>query len=286
MAWTKSQLIDDLKSFEIPAGSILHLKVSLRSIGPIEGGANTLIESLLEVVGPSGTLVADAFIPCYPVPLSKVHQQIISNPLSPSYAGAMANAMIKYPGMVRSKHPIQKYLAIGARAHELMDAHTPQSGAYDVFADLIEKDAINITIGDKVNMGATAHVPVINMGYKKKLTSHGIHYRDEEGTIRLFMVNWYGGCTRGFPKFNAHYLSKGIVKKGKLGHAPTFLTHMRETAQVEAEILKHDPAFFFCDDPTCKDCRLRWEHSTGSWLGVKYRSAVVILKNIFGIPAQ
>jgi aminoglycoside N3'-acetyltransferase len=283
MTWNKTQLVEHLRNIGISNGCLLHLKVSLKSIGAIEGGANTLIDALLEVVGQAGTIVANGFISSYNLPLSKSHAKIISTQLSPSYAGALANAMIAYPSMERSHHPIQKFVAIGAQAKELMEAHSSESGAYDVLDVLIDKGALNLTIGDKLNIGGTAHVSLIKSGLKKTIKPMGVNYKDDVGNINLFKVNWVGGCNKGFIKFNDHYKAAGIVLEGKIGYAPAFLTRMSNTLKIESEIINRDPSFFFCDDPTCKDCQLRWQHSQGTWLGVKYHSAIKIIKSKIGI---
>ena len=48
---TKNDLIRDLRQLGVVRGDTLNLKVSMKSIGDIDGGANTLIEALMEVVG-------------------------------------------------------------------------------------------------------------------------------------------------------------------------------------------------------------------------------------------
>ena len=59
---TKNDLIYDLEKLGLVRGDILNVKVSLRSIGEIDGGVNTLIDALLDIVGPEGTLVTDSFV--------------------------------------------------------------------------------------------------------------------------------------------------------------------------------------------------------------------------------
>ena len=56
---TKLNLIRDLEDIGVRSGDTLNVKASLRSIGEIQGGANTLIEALMEVVGEKGTIVTD-----------------------------------------------------------------------------------------------------------------------------------------------------------------------------------------------------------------------------------
>jgi len=277
--WTKEDLVSDLKKGGIPIGALLHLKVSLRAIGKIEGGARTLLDALLETVGPQGTLVIDSFVTSYPLPLSKDHGRHISTAMSPSYAGALANVMIEHPQMVRSKHPIQRFTAIGKLAHELMDNHTPESGGYDVLERMTKMGALNLSVGRHTIGVGTTHVAIEKSGLTKKNPPRGVNYMDDEGNIRLFKVNWNGGCGRGFPKFIPLYEKAGCLRWIKVGNADAALTDMAGTLAVEMEKLQEDPSFFFCDDPTCKDCRLRWEHSTGNFLQVKFYSLLQMIKS-------
>lgn len=278
---TEKRLVEDLKLAGVPEGCLLHLKVSLKAIGKVDGGAETVLNALLKAVGPLGTLVIDSFTSSYPLPLNDQHSKIISTKDSPSYAGALANVMIKHPDSVRSKHPIQRFTAIGPLAHELMDKHTPESGGYDVLDRMAEMDALNLSIGKNTVGVGTTHVAIEKMGFAKKRSAMGVHYLKEDGTTGLFEVNWNGGCGRGFPKFLPLYEQKGFLKWIKVGEADAILTNMKGTLAVEIEKLSEDPSFYFCDDPTCKDCRLNWEHSSGSFLKVKYYSMLSVLKNKF-----
>ena len=261
-------------------GMLLHVKVSMRSIGKVEGGAETLLEALLDVVGSHGTIVADAFIESYPIPFSKRNRNNLSTIHSPSYAGAFVNTMIQHPQMHRSRHPIQRFVAIGARAKELMEAHTPHSNGYWVMEQLAALGAYNLNIGASVIGVGTTHVAVEKTGLKKKIVPRGVNYINENGKTAIFKVNWSGGCNKGFVKFVPLYQKEGLVVTGKVGNAQTFLTKMADTLNLEMAVLKNNPSFFFCDDPTCKHCRLCWEHSIGSWIKVKFYSALAIMKRI------
>lgn len=275
----KEDLIRDLKQAGITEGALLHLKVSLKAIGKIEGGPNTLLDALIETVGSEGTLVIDSFITSYPLPLSEENAKTISTEESPSYAGALANAMIQHPNSVRSKHPIQRFTAIGKLAHELMDNHTPDSGGYDVLDRMAEMDALNLSVGRKTVGVGTTHVAIEKMGFVKKGNAMGLNHKASDNEINTFKVNWNGGCGRGFPKFLPLYEKAGFLKWVKIGNADAVVTHMKGTLKVELEKLKEDPTFYFCSDPTCKDCQLNWDHSKGNLLKVKFYSLIAIIKN-------
>lgn len=66
----KDSLVKDLKAIGVKKGDLLHLKISMRSVGKLNGGANELLDAILESVGDDGTIVSDAFVNVYPLPLS------------------------------------------------------------------------------------------------------------------------------------------------------------------------------------------------------------------------
>ncbi|MCB2221975.1 MAG: AAC(3) family N-acetyltransferase [Bacteroidetes bacterium] len=263
----KDSLVRDLKAIGLQQGDLLHLKVSMRSVGKLEGGADELLDAILETVGEEGTIVSDAFINVFPLPLSEEHQQIIADDKTLSYAGAFANAMIKHPKMERSKHPIQKFAAIGKQALNLCENHTPESGGYDLLDAMAQMDAKNLTIGGDVVGVGTTHVAIDHLNFKRKEMNTGALYRDQDGEVKLAKTNWNGGCGRGFPKFYPLYREKGgMLAEGKIGNADSVLTSMKKTLAIEIAKLQQEPRFFFCDDPACYSCQISWEHSPKNYL--------------------
>jgi aminoglycoside 3-N-acetyltransferase len=263
---SKDELVRDLRALGVQDGDLLHLKVSLKAVGPIACGPRALVDALLEVVGSTGTIVSDAFIRSYPLPLSEGNALAISHEKTPSYAGALANEMISHPAMVRSRHPIQKFAAIGRFARELCERHTADSEAYDLLQRMSQLGGKNLKIGDdRVVVGVgTTHVAVALLGYQKKIMPKGVNYRDENGHVRLFRVNWSGGCGRGFNNFLPLYAERGaVLATGRVGNAESKLTDMRKTLEIELDVLRQDPTFFLCDDPWCFSCRATWPFSDG-----------------------
>lgn len=261
----KDRLVKDLKNLGVQKGDSLNLKISLKSIGKVEGGANTVIEALLDVIGEEGTIVAESFIDLHHI--SELRKKtILSEPDTPSYAGAIANAMIKYPGVLRSTHPIQRFTAIGARAKELMDNHTPNSYAYNVLKVLAETGGKNLKVGadGKVIGVGTTHVAIGMLNLKQSIPKDGIHYKDEVGNIRLFMRDWAGGCDKGFSNFVPLYKkSNSFINVDFVGAAETTLSDMGKTLDIELKTLKDHPDYFLCDNPRCMSCRYTWAFSKG-----------------------
>lgn len=282
----EDRLVNDFKNLGVRRGDLLNIKISLKSIGFVTGGANKVIEALLKAVGPEGTIVVDTFVKVYPLPLSKKNAEKISDRFTPSYAGAVANAMIKHPKAVCSIHPVQRFTAIGALAEELMSKHNPESYAFDVLRVMAEMGGRNLKIGTdmKVVGVGTTHVAIGLLKFHQKRPRAGVNYRNEKGEIVTFERNWSGGCAVGFNNFIQLYQAAGaILSEGKVGHAESKITDMKKTLEVELEKLSKYPTFFFCDDPACASCRLSWDFSTGSKLSVKFyilKKKLIHIKNM------
>jgi len=278
----KQRLIEDLQALGIVQGELLYVKVSMSSIGYVVGGAKTLIDALLEVVGPAGTIITNSFIVSYPLPLSKKNAQKISDRYTSSYAGSFANAMVSHPNAVRSTHPIQCFVAIGADAKELMANHTPESYAYDVLKVLAQSAGgrhLKIGTDAKVVGVGTTHVAVDILGFHKNNPRLGVNYYDyKTKQIKTFERNWSGGCGVGFNNFIPLYRDAGAIRsEGKVGNADSKITDMKQTLEIELKMLSREPGFFLCNQPTCRDCRLSWDFSTGSALSVKFHQTKKML---------
>ncbi len=140
-------------------------------------------------------------------------------------------------------------------------------------------NAKNLTIGENVIGVGTTHVAIDVLELNRKQTNKGVNYINEKGDIKLATINWNGGCARGFPKFIPLYKEKnGLINEGKIGNAKSILTSMKNTLDIEIEVLKENPKFFLCDNPACYSCRVSWEHSEKkqikfifNWLKINFK---------------
>jgi aminoglycoside 3-N-acetyltransferase len=286
------RLVSDLKKLGVSKGDLLNVKMSLKSIGQVEGGAETVLNAILDVVGKEGTVITDSFVEVHRLPLRRKDRVVVDDN-TPSYAGALANAVLKHPDMVRSRHPIQKFAGIGKLAKELMLSHTPDSYAYDVLRKMSHMGGKNLKIGkDEVVVGVgTTHVAIGELGFKRNRPSLGVLYRDEKNNIKLFKINWPGICSDGLIKFIPYYRKgNAILSEGFVGNADSKITYMEKTLQIELDLLKNDPRFFFCDNPLCDGCRLTWEFSEkkyGLFLyeAIRRKNIKKIVKVFLGEPA-
>lgn len=105
------ELAGQLRDLGLRPGMDLLVHSSLRRLGPVAGGADAVIDVLLEALGPEGTLVMSTVS-------NKVtpEQPLFHVTHTPSSVGALSNVFRARPGTVRSLHPVHSVAACGPRA--------------------------------------------------------------------------------------------------------------------------------------------------------------------------
>ena len=124
-------LQDDLAAIGVREGQCLEGHSSLRRIGPVEGGAATVIEALTGVLGTSGTLVMSAYPLSPPIPLTNEEREtgidwkirrIQENSTERTGMGAVSDVFRNRPDVVLGKG-IHRVWARGRNAQAHASGH-------------------------------------------------------------------------------------------------------------------------------------------------------------------
>jgi aminoglycoside N3'-acetyltransferase len=130
--WTVDELIGDLRRMGIGQGDLVMVHASLRAIGPVDGGADGLLDALSATIGPDGTILmtlgarddwgwvnerpererAELLDGSPPFDAS-------TTPADPD-VGVLAEVFRTRPGTVVSDHPEGRFGASGAFADRLV----------------------------------------------------------------------------------------------------------------------------------------------------------------------
>jgi aminoglycoside 3-N-acetyltransferase len=136
---TRTSLTTELAGLGVRAGSVLLVHSSLRALGFVCGGPVAVVQALLDVLGPQGTLVVPTHTPDNSDPTNWQHPPVLEawwpviraetpgfDPeATPSrHMGVIAEAVRTWPGAWRSDHPHVSFAAVGPAADELTDEHT------------------------------------------------------------------------------------------------------------------------------------------------------------------
>ena len=283
---TKKRLIDDLRALGLKKGTNLLVSSAISKVGWIDNGIITVLDSLREILGEKGGIFGNAFTRLHRLPLSAKNSRKVFDVDTPAYSGCLINLMLKQPDAMRSRHPGCSVVGIGRDAPAILDQHDAWSPAYKPALRLAETgNGWMLKLGSTyITPGATTvHVVQDLLGFKNSTIGKlGVNYRAADGSIKLFVKNYAGGCSLGFWKFYEHYKKEGALLEGKVGNAHCVLMNLQKTLETDLRILKEDPAFFFCDNPLCYSCRVSWDHSTTPLAAYILRrlTAQVIGKNI------
>jgi aminoglycoside 3-N-acetyltransferase len=136
---TRSRLTDDLRRLGVRPGMAM-VHASLRSLGWVVGGSQTVVESLLDGLGANGTLCAQASwedIPFghaeWPEDWRTAYDRefpVFDPALSAAapYEGRLAERIRTWPGSHRSANPATGIAAVGAAAAALTADHRLDDG--------------------------------------------------------------------------------------------------------------------------------------------------------------
>lgn len=157
---TQNQIIEQLKENGLKNGEVVMLHSSLSKIGYVEGGAQTVIDSILKVIGDEGTLV----MPAFPA-IGFNYDYLMTNPVfdisnTPSKMGIITEVFRKMKQVKRSLHPTDSVCALGKQADYLIKDHYNQLTPYNQnspFYRLCELKAKIILIGVDLNSLTNFH---------------------------------------------------------------------------------------------------------------------------------
>lgn len=140
---TRESLAADMRQLGVTPGMTLLVHSSLSRLGWVAGGEVAVIQALLDVLGPAGTLVMPAHSgansdPAYwqhpPVPeawwpVVREHTPAFDPRLTPTREmGRIAELFRNWPGAVRSYHPMDSFAALGPQAEFITTNHSLDDG--------------------------------------------------------------------------------------------------------------------------------------------------------------
>jgi aminoglycoside 3-N-acetyltransferase len=158
---TRESIADDLRELGVTAGMRVLVHASLSSFGWVCGGPVAVIQALMDVVTPEGTIVMPAMsssntdpaawispsVPASWFPVIREHMPAYDPATTPTRGmGVIAEVFRTWPGVVRSAHPNTSFTAWGRNAHLVVDHHelayclgeqSPLARLYDLDASVV-----------------------------------------------------------------------------------------------------------------------------------------------------
>lgn len=263
----RSRISRDLTALGLADGDIVMFHTRMSAIGYVAGGPQTIIGALREVVGTQGTLMVtcgwnDA--PPYDFVTWPQGWQSTLRAEHPAYDpdlseadhnnGRLPEALRRWPGAVRSRHPDVSFAALGAAAAELMadhpwdDPHGPDSP----LARLVARSGRVLLIGAPLDTMTLLHhaealakapgkrfvdyeQPILVQGQRVWRRFHDID--SEDGAFDYSAVVPEG--QEPFEAIARDMLAAGIGRQGRVGAAESYLFEAAEVIDFATSWLEH-----------------------------------------------
>ena len=111
MAYTKADLKHDLAAMGLTGNETILIHSSMKSIGPVEGGADTVLDAWMEFFA-EGLLL----LPTHTWRFINEENRVFDVRRSPCCVGILPELFRQRPGVVRSLHPTHSMAAYGKGA--------------------------------------------------------------------------------------------------------------------------------------------------------------------------
>lgn len=243
--YTKQNLLDHLNQLGIDRNGTLLVHSSMKSIGHVEGGAETVLDTLSEYME-NGLLV----LPTHTWSYIKADNPRFYVDESPSCVGLLTELFRKRPGVVRSWHPTHSVGALGKGAHEFVAGNekfdTP-CARESVWGKLLDHKATILLLGVDLRRCTYIH------GVEEWLDIPG-RMTDEHETLYTVLPDGteivvpqrrhIGHTSEKYSRVEDVFLDNDVMFKGKFGDATVRVCDTVKMTDLLIPILKEDPALF------------------------------------------
>lgn len=253
----KQDIINAFKDAGVKRGQTIMVHTSLSSLGFVCGGAQMIIEALLECVEETGTIMMPTQSWKNLDPEAGVHweepkewwQAIRENwpaydkELTPTNTmGAVAEMFRRWPGTLRSDHPARSVAAYGKYARYLVEDHDLSNifGDGSPIGKLYELDGYVMLIGVGYDKNTSLHLADVRAEYPGK------HMARESSAIRIdgkrvwktYETLYVDG--EDFEEIGAAFEKKHKVSKVPLGNGTITFMKQREVVDFAVDWIQRN----------------------------------------------
>lgn len=240
---TAERIVLDLAALGVRPGATIMVHSSLRSLGLVEGGAETVVRGLLAAVGERGNLLMPAL--SYEQEPRHVHRTLET----PSNVGAVPEHFRRRAGTVRSVHPTHSVCGVGPGVEALFRGHPLDStpcGPGSPFSGMIGLGARIVMLGCGLGPNTTMHAleerapPPYLFGEPRVYT---ITPPDGRTFCREYLTHGFDGWRQRYDRV-AELPDATFLRRGRVLGAETFVL---DAAALEAAVvskLEEESLFF------------------------------------------
>jgi aminoglycoside 3-N-acetyltransferase len=243
----KQDIVQGLRSLGLNQGDLVLVHSSLSSLGYVEGGADTVIDALLEVLGNDGTLL----MPSFQAGLEFFILQSVSVfdlRSSPSELGIISETFRRRSGVIRSINPTHSVAGIGKYAKEILSDHQTCNvsvGKNSPFDKVVHMKGKILLLGVLHNSNTTLHLienlngaPTLS---RQQFNAEVIDMEGKRWTVPTFAH--MPGLKRRYNRVEEELLTASIQINGTIGAANAKLIQALPMAELIGSKIRKDPLY-------------------------------------------
>ena len=267
--YNKQQLKDQLESMGLKGDETILIHSSMKAIGAVDGGADTVLDAWMEYFK-DGLLL----LPTHTWKTVNADNPVYNPYTTPSSVGLLTNMLIKRDGVIRSLHPTHSMSGYGKNAAEYLAGeeynNTPctPGGCYDRLKEVGGK-VLLVGVGHERNtyihsVEEVLNVPnrlsdmpmelVIELQEESNNSGKLPPYNRDDGWKKhtdnklyrkVYVRKHYNAkqphISEDFVKLNQIFLDSGVVRKVKFGDADSLLCDAKGMFNIVRQVIAPDP---------------------------------------------
>ena len=248
MTVTQRDIVEGLHALGLESGDRFVVHSSLRSMGSVEGGADAVVDAVLETAGPDGTVLMPVMT--FGEPFDPAH--------SPSRCGLITETFRRRPGAVRSLSPTHSIAGIGADAIRLLSGHDRDlpcgpNGLGSPLNRLAEEGGYVVLLGVSHTSDTVLHLPHYLAGLPFCEERRDVDVLGSDGSWRKVSV-LHPGRSHAFDIIDPYLAEKGVERRVMIGTATVRCARAGDIIETALEAMKSNPTLLLCDNPECRYC--------------------------------
>ena len=231
MSYTKLDLLQDLADMGLTGQETILIHSSMKSIGPVDGGADTVLDALMEFFRP-GLLL----LPTHTWRTINAANPVFDVCTSPCCVGILPELLRQRPGVVRSLHPTHSMAGYGQQAvsylagEELRNTPCTPGGCYDRLKD----------VGGKILLVGVTHARNTYIHSIEEVLN--VSHRLADGSAHTVYMRYHYNAqqphiSEDFVKLTQAYLDCGAAQNTRFGAASCILCDAAGLFRVTRHVL-------------------------------------------------
>lgn len=253
--YNRDVLMKQLEAMNIPKDATVLVHSSMKSVGEVEGGADTLLDCLCELVS-DGLLV----MPTHTWDTVNDENNLYNYAQTPSCTGILGKLLLERHGAIRSLHPTHSVVAWGKDAKSFVkDEHlrTTPCAREGCMGKLFDRKALVLFIGCPLSKNTMIHGVEEWTGTENRLSEPRVrNIVMYDGSLYMGMMCVHqspvGDVSVNYAKLEKPLMKLGAATEHKLGDARCVLCQCDKMVRIVTELLICEPDIFLDDKPVQK----------------------------------